>query len=198
MKKMILSSRKTKNEGEAGMDVLRAISNRRSHRVYKPDQIPEETLNQILTAALQSPSARNRQPWHFSVVQDSVLIQEVHDEAAKVMGKGGSPRFADPDFQIFYHAPTVVFVFGEKEFPWTEVDCGIAVENMALAAEGLGIGSVILGLPKPAFKGDKADELRAKLQCPEGYDFVIAIALGYSTDMKEAHDLREEKISRIG
>ena len=179
------------------MDVLQTISNRRSHRVYKKEQLPEEVLKAILTAGLQSPSARNKQPWHFCVVQNKELIQEVHDEAAKVMGKGGSPRFADPDFQMFYHAPTVVFIFGEKDFPWTQVDCGIAVENMALAAEGLGIGSVILGLPKPAFKGDKADELRSKLQCPEGYDFVIALALGYSTDMKDPHDLREEKISRI-
>ena len=180
------------------MDVLKTIENRRSHRVYKEDQIPEEVLNQILTAGLQSPSARNHQPWHLSVVQDTSLIQEVHDEAAKVMGKDGSPRFSDPDFQIFYYAPTVVFIFGEKDFPWTQVDCGIAVENIALAAEGLGIGSVILGLPKPAFTGDRGDELRERLQCPEGYDFVIAIALGYSTDMKEPHDLREQKISRIG
>ncbi|MBR4444073.1 MAG: nitroreductase [Clostridia bacterium] len=178
------------------MDVLQAISNRRSHRAYKADQLPEETLNAILTAALQSPSARNRQPWHFSVVQDAALIQEVHDEAAKVMGKHGSPRFVDPDFQIFYHAPTVIFLFGEKENDWTPIDCGIAVENIALAAEGLGVGSVILGLPKPAFKGDRADALRAKLQCPEGYDFVIAIALGYSADTKDPHDLRPEKISR--
>ena len=91
------------------------------------------------------------------------MIQKVHDEAAKVMGKDGSPRFSDPDFQIFYYAPTVVFIFGEKDFPWTQVDCGIAVENIALAAEGLGIGSVILGLPKPAFTGDRADELRKRL-----------------------------------
>ena len=180
------------------MDVLQAISDRRSHRAYKPDQLPEKVLSQILRAGLEAPSARNHQPWHYSVVQDPGLIQEVHDEAAAVMGKGGSPRFADPDFQMFYHAPTVIFLFGEKEFGWTQVDCGIAVENMALAAEGLGVGSVILGLPKPAFAGGKADELRARLECPEGYDFVIALALGYSTDTKEAHDLREEKISRIG
>ena len=50
---------------------------------------------------------------------------------------------------------------------------------------------------KPDFTGDKADALRTKLQCPEGYDFVIEIALGFSTDMKEPHDLREEKIQRI-
>ena len=98
---------------------------------------------------------------------------------------------------MFYHAPVVIFLFGEKDFPWTQVDCGIAVENMALAAEGLGVGSVILGLPKPAFKGGKADELRKKLQCPESYDFVIAIALGYATDTKDPHDLREKNISRI-
>ena len=179
------------------MDILQAISDRRSHRAYRTEQLPEEVLSAILRAGLEAPSARNHQPWHYSVVQNAELIQTVHDEAAAVMGKGGSPRFADPDFQMFYHAPTVIFLFGEKEFGWTQVDCGIAVENMALAAEGLGIGSVILGLPKPAFAGNRADELRARLGCPEGYDFVIALALGYATDTKEAHDLREEKISRI-
>ena len=178
------------------MDVLQAISNRRSHRTYLEKQLPEDVLSAILKAGLESPSARNQQPWHFSVVQNAELIQAVHDEAARVMGKGGSPRFFDPDFQIFYYAPTVVFLFGEKEFPWTQVDCGIAVENMAVAAEGLGIGSVILGLPKPAFAGEKADELRARLGCPEGYDFVIALALGYASDTKDPHVLREEKISR--
>ena len=74
------------------MDVLQAISNRRSHRSYKEEQLPEEILSAILKAGLESPSARNYQPWHFSVVQDKALIQEVHDEAAKVMGKDGSPR----------------------------------------------------------------------------------------------------------
>ena len=83
------------------MDVLQAISNRRSHRSYKEEQLKEESLSVILKAGLESPSARNHQPWHFSVVQDKVLIQEVHDEAAKVMGKDGSPQFADPNFQIF-------------------------------------------------------------------------------------------------
>ena len=180
------------------MEVLQAISNRRSHRGYKKDQLPEDVLAAILKAGLEAPSARNRQPWHFSVVQNEKLIQEGHDEAAKEMSAAaGSPRFKDPEFQIFYYAPTVVFIFGEKDFSWTHVDCGIAVENMALAAEGLGVGSVILGLPLPAFKGEKADELRSRLGCPEGYDFVVALALGYATDQKEPHDLREENISRI-
>lgn len=180
------------------MEVLQAISNRRSHREYSKEQLPEDVLSAILKAGLEAPSARNKQPWHFSVVQNEALIQEVHDEAAKNMSaSSGSPRFKNPDFQIFYHAPTVVFVFGEKDYHWTHIDCGIATESMVLAAESLGVGSVILGLPHPAFEGDNADNLRAKLDCPEGYDFVIAIAFGYASDEKQTHDLRNENISRI-
>ena len=180
------------------MDVLQTISSRRSHRAYREEQLPEETLSAILRAGLESPSAINRQPWHFSVVQNPELLQEMHEEGAKIMGKDRNPRFTKPDFQMFYHAPTVIFLFGEKDFGWTQVDCGIAVENMALAAEGLGVGSVILGMPKAAFAGEKGDAFRKRLACPEGFDFVIALALGYSTDTKDAHGLREEKISRIG
>ena len=180
------------------MDVLQAISNRRSHRSYQEEQLTEDVLTSIIKAGLEAPSARNRQPWHFSVVQNSDLLQEIHVEAVRIlMNTRYNPRFSNPDFQIFYHAPTVIFLFGEKDFPWTQVDCGIAVENMALAAEGLGVDSVILGWPSAAFKSVKADDFRSRLKCPEGYDFVVALALGYATDTKEAHDLREEKISRI-
>ena len=183
------------------MDVLQSISNRRSHRSYKEDQLIEEVLSLIIKAGLEAPSARNRQPWHFSVVQNAKLIQEIHDAAAQVFIADLESRyhslFQKPGFQIFYHAPTVVFLFGDESFPWTQVDCGIAVENMALAAEGLGVGSVILGWPKPAFKGGRATELKARLECPEGYGFVVALALGYATDQKNAHDLRFDNISHI-
>jgi len=82
------------------MNVLQVISDRRSHRKYEDRQLPEDVLRTILTAALESPSARNRQPWHFSVCQNPALIQAVHDAAAREMGKGGSPRFADPDYHL--------------------------------------------------------------------------------------------------
>ena len=180
------------------MEVLQAISNRRSHRAYKSEQLPEEVLTAILTAGMEAPSAKNKQPWHFSVVQDAELIQEVHDEAMKNMREGMAyPQFKNPDFQIFYYAPTVIFVFGDKENHWTQVDCGIATQNMVLAAEAQGLGSVILGLPLPAFEGDKADELRTRLDCPEGYDFVLAISLGYPADDKPPHKQHDGVVSRI-
>ena len=111
--------------------------------------------------------------------------------------KDRSPRFADNAFHVFYHAPAVIFIFGEKDFGWTKVDCGIAVENMALAAESMGLGSVILGLPQAAFASEAGDELREKLSCPEGSDFVIALAVGTPADDKPAHPQHPEKITYV-
>ena len=50
-------------------EVLNTISKRRSHRSYADTQVTDEQLKKILKAAMESPSAVNRQPWHFTVVQ---------------------------------------------------------------------------------------------------------------------------------
>lgn len=51
------------------MNTLEAIAARRSIRRFKPDPVPEEALRTILTAGMQAPSGKNRQPWEFIVVQ---------------------------------------------------------------------------------------------------------------------------------
>ena len=61
--------------------VLQTISNRRSHRSYKEEQLSEENLSAILKAGLESPSARNRQPRHFSVVQEKSVVALLGSDA---------------------------------------------------------------------------------------------------------------------
>ncbi|HPC27687.1 MAG TPA: nitroreductase family protein, partial [Candidatus Methanomethylicus sp.] len=56
----------------SNMDVFVAVKSRRSVRSYLPDPVPKEKLDRILESARLSPSAMNRQPWHFVVVTDSV------------------------------------------------------------------------------------------------------------------------------
>lgn len=182
-------------------ETLSTIKNRRSHRAYAATKLTEEQLQLILDAAMQSPSAVNRQPRHFTVCEDQALLGQINAELRRVAmaqdeGKR-SPRFQQSDFDVFYHAPCVIFIFGEPDFAWTQVDCGIAVENIALAAESLGLGSVILGLPRMAFEGEHKQELLSRLGCPEGWDFVIAISIGTATDTKAAHPLRENSITRL-
>ena len=180
-------------------ETLRLISARRSHRAYEKTPLTQEQLDALLKAAVESPSARNLQPWHFTVVRDQKLLDEMNDavreQVMKHLPADRSPRFADSDFHVFYHAPTVIFISGMPGNYYTPIDGGIAVENIALAAESMGLGSVILGMPRDAFQHEKADQFRRALQFPEGWDFVIAIAVGVPKDDKAAHPVAEGKIS---
>ena len=181
-------------------DVLRAMESRRSHRAYAPTQLTKAQLDAILLAALQSPSAVNRQPWHFSVVQNQQLLARLtkaaHRRAAQLTREERGPRFDDPAFHVHYHAPTVIFLSAE-DTPANRLDCGIAVQQIALAAESLGLGSVIVGLIRLAFENDEAEELKQALHFPKNHAFMISIALGTPTDDKPAHENDFSKISLI-
>lgn len=171
-------------------DVLKAMTERRSHRAYAQEQLTQQQLDAIVLAALQSPSAVNAQPWHFTVVQDAALLARVtraaHRRAAMLPSDKRGPRFDDPAFHLHYHAPTVIFL-SAADTPYARLDCGIAVQQIALAAQSLGLGSVIVGLARLAFEGDEAAELKQALRFPPGHEFIISIALGTPTDDKPAH-----------
>ena len=87
-------------------EVLKAIRDRRSIRSYEPEQITDEQLQALLDAALQSPTARNTQQWHFSVVQNRALLDEFSAEDARLIGQGDNrglspvPRRADGDLHL--------------------------------------------------------------------------------------------------
>ncbi len=181
--------------------ILDTIASRRSHRAYANVPVTDAQLQALLTAALQSPSAVNRQPWHFSIVRSQELLDAINTEVAAQMQKkdesARSPRFADPAYNVFYHAPLVIFLSADPSWRYSALDCGIAVQNIALAAESIGLGSVILGMPRAAFEGARREEFSRALHFNEGEEFMIAIAIGTPTDNKDAHALRGGSISYI-
>lgn len=182
--------------------VLQAIADRRSIRAYTSMQVSEKQLATILDAGLAAPSARNTQPWHFTAVQDAALIARVNDaflaEARRVMPE--EARFKEKEYSVFHGAPTVIFLScpgTDGEMRYAELDTGIAVQTMALAAHSIGLGSVILGFPRFAFLGPEGDALRKALAFPEGYDFMIAIAIGDPAATKDAHPVLEGRVTII-
>ncbi|MDR1651984.1 MAG: nitroreductase [Synergistaceae bacterium] len=168
--------------------VLRAISDRRSIRSYKAEQVTEDHLDTVIRAAQESPSARNAQPWHFSIVRNQDIIREINAEAVKNLGREGD---------IFYAAPVVIFISTDASGRWGRLDSGIAVENMALAAHSLGLGSVILGLPEAAFTGPLGEHFNKLLKFPEKYTFAVAIAIGVPAASKDAHPVEPGRIDYI-
>jgi nitroreductase len=182
--------------------VLEAIANRRSIRGYEPVQITNQQRDALIEAALQSPSAMDRQPWHFSVVQNAALLEALnaaaHDQAQKDTASYAGSRFSQPGYSVFYHAPTVFFISVDRNGPEIQsIDVGIAAENIALAAYGLGLGSIILGLPREAFLSERGDEFKKALAFPENYVFSIAVAVGVPATTKEAHTPKPGRVSII-
>ncbi|GHU69555.1 hypothetical protein FACS1894184_13770 [Clostridia bacterium] len=169
--------------------VLRAIAERRSTRGYSATPLTQEQLDALLSAAVQSPSAMNRQPWHFSVVQNPAILSRINTEISAAFNKDVG--------DVFYGAPCCIFLSCEPDARWSRLDCGIAVENIAVAAQALGLGSVILGMPEGAFTGPNGGELNSLLKFPPTYKFAVAIAVGNPTTSKEAHPLLEGRIDYI-
>ena len=80
----------------------------------------------------------------------------------------------------------------ETGFKWSHVDAGIAVENIALLSEELGLGNLIIGCIYDALHGEKGKYFSEKLAIPEGYEFEIAIAVGHKATSKEPHKYNAE------
>ncbi len=169
-------------------DVLKAMEQRFSTRGYTKEALTRDELDCLVRAGLQAPTAANRQEVHITVVNGGdPVLREIEEEKNKKSG------IQDPPHNFYYEAPTVLFLSAEKKFSWGSLDAGIAVENISLAAEGLGLGSLIIGCIKDALSGDKKDYFADALKLPEGYAFEIAIAVGHKAAEKEPHEYSLEK-----
>ncbi len=171
-------------------NVLEAIAKRSSTRGYEPQDIAPEELESLIRAGLQAPTAANRQEVHITVAKGSApILAEIQ---AEMTGGKEMPH------NFYYEAPLVLILSADAAFKWHSLDAGIAAENIALAAEGLGLGNLIIGCIKDAMSGPKKDYFAKALKFPEGYEFEIAIAVGKKAVTKEPHTYDEAKsVSRI-
>lgn len=171
---------------------------RRSVRVYSEDQIKQEDLDAILESGYNAPSGCNMQPWHFTVVQNRELIDELSVECKKEFLNSENEMFRkmaeNENYNIFYNAQTIVVISGEKISPTALIDCSAATQNMILAAESMGIGTCWIGLLAFLFRGARVEEYTKKLQIPDGYEPYYAITLGYKKYPSPKPQPRRENI----
>ena len=141
------------------MDVFQTITARRSVRKYTGESIPENQLGQILEAARLAPSAANRQPWRFVVVQDK-------DKKAQLAKAANNQDFLKD-------AAAIVVATADSQISakWHEKDTMIALEHLVLAATALGYGTCWIG----AFDADKVKSL---LKIPPEISIVALVPIG--------------------
>ena len=166
-------------------DIFEVIKNRRSVRAYKDEQINDEEIEKILQAAIMAPTARGEAPWHFTVVQNKELLEDINASVHSILTNSGDElleAIAKSGVNVMHNAPTVVFVSAKSDATNMQADCSAAIENMLLAAEGLDIGSCWLGLVAIYFS---IEENLKKLHIPEGYTPLYGVALGYKVEANE-------------
>lgn len=183
-------------------EVIQNILNRRSVRVYSAEQLKHEDLDLILQAGLYSPSACNSQPWHFTVVQNKEILDELNIETKKVLLNCDNDYFktfaTNEKYNIFYNAPTVIVISGDKNSLVPQIDCAAAAENMLLASESLEIGSCWIGLVTYLFKSADGKKYLSMLNIPDGYEPYYAITLGYKKiDNPKPQPRRENTVNYI-
>ncbi|QWB99591.1 nitroreductase family protein [Mycoplasmatota bacterium] len=167
------------------------ILNRRSIRAYQNKPVPEEDLKTIIKAGLYAPSAKNKQEWHFTVITNQDVINQLSDMALEGMKRLGLNK--GDDDHIFYHAP-VVIVLSSKIAGFSGVNVGCALENIALAAKALGYGSCIIGETRYMYHRNNKIDVDKLLKIPEGYEHDISICLGYPNEKEPEAKPRKENI----
>lgn len=196
---------------------IKAIEDRRSIRKYKTIPVPIETINKVINAGILAPSGKNRQPWNFIVVggkekenmlkafQDGIDREKYGD--ALLPGSRAGIADAQNTLNIMKQAPIVIMVLnGDAGSPFQDIQdedkvyeivdiqsIGAAIENMLLAAEDLGLGTLWICNTFFAYP-----ELCKWLNTDK--QLIAAIAIGYpdenpaSRPRKKLHDIVEYRL----
>jgi nitroreductase len=85
---------------------------------------------------------------------------------------------ADPKFNIFYNAGTLVVIYCRPSLQWAPIDCALAAENLMLAAYAMGLGTCPIGFAQSWL--DDA-EVKRELRVPGDLTAILPIIVGYPT-----------------
>ena len=156
-------------------ETVQDIINRRSVRAYKPDQITDEELMQVLEAGMNAPSGGNKQPAVFIAVQNKEWIAKLCKLNAEIAG-------APEGFDVFYGAPTIILVLAKKGEPDAVEDGSLCLGNMFNAAYALGLGSRWINRIRQTFETELGKELLKEVGYEGEYIGIGSCILGYPAD----------------
>jgi len=154
------------------MDALEGIRTRRSIRKYQTGKVSEDLITELLSCAMFAPSAFDKQPWQFLVLNK----KEIFDDILK----------AAPHAEMIKDASHAIIICGDKKFQENAglliQDISAATENLLLTAHSLGLGAVWVGI----YPFDEIVEGIKKLfNMPENIVPVSMAVIGYPAEKPE-------------
>lgn len=149
--------------------LLTLLKRRRSIRRYRPDPVPDEMVKQLLEAGRWAPSASNRQPWAFIVVQDETIRRQVAQHAAYYFIRWAHVA----------EAPLLIVLCGDARNRiyrrFLHEDVALAGSQIMLQAKALGLGTCWIGaLDRKAIAGI--------LKVPDQMEIVGLLTVGFPAE----------------
>ena len=171
-------------------EILNGLLSRRSVRSYTDEQVPDDLLDQVLTAGLYAASGMNTQGCVAVAVRDKETRDLLSKLNAAVMGSDSDP---------FYGAPCVIVVLGDPTVygGWI-YDGSLVMGNMMNAAYAVGLGSCWIHRAQQVFDSPEGKELLKKWGLPEHLRGVGNCILGFAKEVPPARPRKEGRIVKIG
>lgn len=171
---------------DSSMPLAEAIAQRVSVRSFEPTAVDKKQVQALLESAVRAPTAMHQDALKFVVIQDRALLKRISDRAKPLFveamhrahrdraGNAPSP-FADPEFDIFHGAGTLIVICGPAGGPFIAADAWLAAENLMLAAHAMGLGTCVIGSALGALG---TPEIRGELRLTEGLEAIAPIIVG--------------------
>jgi nitroreductase len=182
---------------ERPLTALDVIFSRRSVRAYTGERLDYDTVRALLDAAVQAPTAMHAEPWAFVVVQDAAALKRYSDAAKGLwsteldqhrdlhaVGEAAvrsqfSQRLADPVFDLFYDAGTLIVICTKATGPFATADCWLAAATLMLAASAMGLGSCCIG---SAIGALNSSNVKHELNIPDDVVAVAPVIVGVAAE----------------
>ncbi|MBD3307487.1 hypothetical protein GF339_13745 [candidate division KSB3 bacterium] len=186
------------------MQFSEILLKRRSIRKYLDQAVDMDLVQEIIHDATFAPSAGNEQPWQFIIVTDTDLLQRISDDCktnllARIANNPNDyaqkyqKMLQNPAFQIFYHAPCLIIIGGERHVKNLDVDCTLAASYIMMSATARGLGTCWIN-----FAREITDpEILSQLGLPDTYTIVAPIILGYPAIEPSVPTRKEASIIKI-
>jgi len=186
------------------MTISELLEKRRSIRNYEEKAVPLELIRRIIDDSILAPSAGNGQPWEFIVVTDREMMDRISIDSKKSLLERIASNPGDyaqryekmlqkEAFHIFYHAPAVIFIVGDKGLKNLNVDCALAASYLMMSATSRGLGTCWVNFA--TYIQDPV--LREEMGLRDDHRIVAPIALGYPARIPGLPHRKEPQILRI-
>jgi nitroreductase len=168
------------------MALASVMLRRRSKRAYLQEPVPEDALQEVMDKVRWAPSSSNNQPWRFIVVREPEALSRLHE----ALNRGNAWAKKAPILIAVVSREADDSVRKDDPVSYYLFDCGLAVENLLLAA-------VEEGLMAHPMAGYKAGKVKEALHIPQEYSVLCLVSLGYEgniSDLDPETRAKDEKL----